>query len=82
MAEKLSQLKAIRGGHRGVVTKYEKEATTIIVNKNLAKEDVSRIQIIQYLLEEKLKILNTIDQEVLTLCSEGDIEKESKILNE
>ena len=76
MSEKLSRLKAIRGGHRGVVTKYEKEATTIIANETSTKEDVSRIQVIQCLLEEKLKILNTIDQEVLTLCNEGEIEKE------
>ena len=76
MTEKLSRLKAIRGGHRSVVTKHEKEATTIITNDILTKDDVSRIQVIQCLLEEKLKTLNTIDQDVLTLCSEGEIEKE------
>ena len=76
MTEKLSRLKAIRGGHRSVVTKHEKEATTIITNEILTKDDVSRIQVIQCLLEEKLKTLNTIDQDVLTLCSEGEIEKE------
>ncbi len=76
MSEKLSRLKAIRGGHRSVVTKHEKEATTIIANEILTKDDVSRIQVIHCLLEEKLKTLNTIDQDVLTLCSGGDIEKE------
>ena len=76
MSEKLSRLKAIRGGHRSVVTKHEKEATTIIANEILTKDDVSRIQVIHCLLEEKLKTLNTIDQDVLTLCSEGEIEKE------
>ena len=40
MAEKLSRLKAIRGSHLGVVTKYEKEATKIIVNETLAKKDM------------------------------------------
>ena len=76
MSEKLSRLKAIRGGHRSVVTKHEKEATTIIANEILTKHDVSRIQVIHCLLEEKLKTLNTIDQDVLTLCSEGEVEKE------
>ena len=33
-------------------------------------------QVIQCLLEEKLKTLNTTDQDVFTLCSEGEIEKE------
>ncbi|CAB4040670.1 Hypothetical predicted protein, partial [Paramuricea clavata] len=76
MSEKLSRLKAIRGGHRSVVTKHEKEATTIITDEIITKDDVSRIQVIQCLLEEKLKTLNTIDQDVLTLCSEAEIEKE------
>ena len=37
MAEKLSRLKAIRGGHRGVVTKYEKEATMITVERDFGE---------------------------------------------
>ena len=41
--------------------------------RDLHNEGASHIQ---FLLEEKLKILNMIDQEVLTLYNEGEIEKE------
>jgi hypothetical protein len=51
MTEKISRLQAIRGRHRSVVKKHEKEATTIITNEILTKDDVSRIQVIQCLLE-------------------------------
>ena len=55
-SENLLRLKAIQGGRRCVVTKYGKEAITIIANENLTIDDVSRIQISQCLFEEKLKI--------------------------
>lgn len=67
-------MKAIRGGHRGVVTKHENEAIT--GDETLSQESITRIQVIKCLLDEKLKTLNSIDQQILALCSVEDIEME------
>ena len=72
--ESLDRLRAKRGGHRGVSTKLVKESEELV--KSQDDGDVGRCEIIKGLLQEKLKILNDIDDEILELCSVDDIERE------
>ena len=72
--EKLNRLRTKRGGYRGVCTKLAKEADELL---HLPGDvDVDRCEIIRSLLEEKLKILSEIDEEILGLCEVKDIEQE------
>ena len=72
--ENLDRLRAKRGGHRGVCTKLAKKADELL---HLPGDvDVDRCEIIRSLLEEKLKILTEIDEEILGLCDVKDIEQE------
>ena len=58
--------------HRGVCTKLAKESDEIIQHPGTV--DADRYEVIQGLFEEKLKILNEIDEEILELCDIEDIE--------
>ncbi len=55
-------------------TKLVKESEESV--KSQDDGDVGRCEIIKGLLQEKLKILNDIDDEILELCSVDDIERE------
>ena len=72
--ERLDRLRAKRGGHRGVCTKLVKEAEELAISPE--NGDISRCEIIKSLLQEKLKILNDIDEEILGLCDIKEIESE------
>ena len=72
--ERLDRLRAKRGGHRGVCTKLAKESDEIIQHPGTV--DADRYEVIQGLFEEKLKILNEIDAEILGLCDIEEIEQE------
>ena len=61
--ERLDRLRAKRGGHRGVCMKLAKEAKELAISPE--NGDISRCEIIKSLLEEKLKILNDINEEIL-----------------
>ena len=68
--EKLDQLRAKRGGHCGVCTKLTKETDKIV---HATVIDYDRCEVIRALLDEKSKILNDIDEEILGICEVANI---------
>ena len=75
--ENLERLRAKRGGHRGVCTKLQKEADELVLQAfDENDEIVNRCEIIQGMLEEKRKLLERIDEDILALCDVKDIPAE------
>ena len=75
--ENLERLRARRGGHRGVCTKLQKEAAELVLQAiNEDDDTINRCEIIQSMLEEKRRLLEKIDEEILALCDVKDIPAE------
>ena len=76
--EKLERLRAIRGAHRGVVTKNVNKVKDILPEEYTyaTSEQIQQLEIINGLLQAKLKALEDIDQEILSLCELEAIEHE------
>ena len=72
--EKLVRLRARRRGHRGVCTKLEKEAIELL--QIYEETRVERSEVIVGQLEEKLKVLNEIDEQILNICDVNEIQTE------
>ena len=72
---KLERLKATRAAHRGVVSKLEKETHHLLQQEDNASKR-NRLDVISSLLENKLKTLNGLDDEVNSLCPLEDITNE------
>ena len=72
---KLERLKAIRAGHRGVVTKAIKECDEILGTTPISEENVSRLEILDQQLRSKLSTLKDLGQEFLAICDVKDIEQ-------
>ena len=66
---KLERLKAIRAGHRGVVTKAIKECDEILGTTPISEENVSRLEILDQQLRSKLSTLKDLGQEFLAICT-------------
>ena len=60
--ENIERLRAKRGGHRGVTTKLVKEAIELLQSTDV---DIERCEVIYSQLEDKMKILNEINEEIL-----------------
>ena len=67
----LDRQKAVRAGHRGVITKLDKALT----GDAASGEKVGRLNVIYEQLQNKLSVLQKIDNEVLALCAVDDIER-------
>ena len=75
--ENLERLRAKRGGHRGGCTKLQKETDELVLQAfDENDEIVNRCEIIQGMLEEKRKLLERINKEILALCDIKDIPAE------
>ena len=72
----IDRLKAIRGDHRGVVTKLSNEAFNYLDKDQLAETTVNRLEIIDHQLATKLKVLEDINEQILSLLNVEDIEYE------
>lgn len=72
---KIERLKATRAAHRGVVSKLKKETHELLSREDTA-ENRNRLDVITCLLENKLKTLNEIDDQIIQLCPLEDISKE------
>ena len=59
-----------RGGYRGVVTKLAKEAYELLHSTDV---DIQRCEVISNQLEEKMNILNNINEEILGVCEVSEI---------
>ena len=76
MTEDVERLKAIRGAHRGVVTKLTRQAEEIFENEFITSDHYERLFVIHQQLSTKLETLNDYDQRILTVCDVINIENE------
>ena len=81
MAEELQRAKAKRAGNRAVITKLTKEADNIIKEGQehglpFSLSKTHRLHTINEMLEEKISIVKDLDEQVLSRCDVGEIEKE------
>jgi len=77
MSEALERVKRHWSGHRGVVTKYLKEAKHILdSDAKLDEKYLVKVKALSNIMKEKLDFLNTLDKEVLVTCPINDIERE------
>ena len=71
------RLHAIRGGHRGVVTKLIKEVDELLTTgETFTAEQRTLLQVKQHQLDSKLKVLDDIDKQILDKCETSQIEQE------
>ena len=75
-ARSLERSCAIRGGHRGVVTKLVHEAEGILSSDSLTPEQRNKLTVIKEQLDGKLKLLSDMDEKILSLCEVEAIETE------
>ena len=73
---KLERLKAVRRGHRGVLTKLTREIEEILSNSELNSEATSRLQVIHEQLEGKKKVISNLDSKSVGICVIDEIERE------
>ena len=81
MAEELQRARAKRAGNRAVITKLTKEADNIIKEGQehglpFSLSKTNRLHTINAMLEEKISIVKDLDEQVLSRCDVGEIEKE------
>jgi len=72
----LDRQKAVRAGHRGVITKLTRELDEALTGDAASGEKVGCLNVIYEQLQNKLSVLQKIDNEVLALCAVDDIERE------
>ena len=83
--EKLERLRAIRGANRGVITKKIGDANAILgIGGTLNRDQAAQLDVINHLLKNKLKLVEDLDQNILSLCDveaiQGKIEDSEKVL--
>ena len=76
----LARKRAIRAGQRGVtcITQLTKKADSILNNDEEleAESSETRLQTINTMLSDKLKIVKELNEQVLSLCEVEDISRE------
>ena len=78
MTEPVERLRARRRGHRGVATKYIHESQQILEDNSRVADSSQRERFasLQKSLQEKLKLLFKLDEDILNSCATDDIEVE------
>ena len=74
--KRLDRLRAVRGGHRGVLTKLAKEVDDLLADETLSNDSAARLNVIREQLEGKMKVLTNLDGEIVSLCQVDDITRE------
>ena len=85
---KLDRLKAVRRGHRGVLTKLTREVDEIVseAEEGVCADPtkVSRLNVIYEQFDAKMKVFSNLDGEIVLLCPveeiEGEIEDSESII--
>ena len=72
----LDRLKARRRGQRGVVTKFTREAKTLMETELLEDDSLRRLEVISKQLEGKCTLLKALDESILAECPTDEIENE------
>ena len=69
----VERLRAIRGGHRGVVTRLTKQIDELLAVE-LVGESVSKLNVLLQQLNNKFDKLQDIDHDIITVCKLEEIE--------
>ena len=72
----LERLKAVRAAHRGMITKLTREVDKALSSTTPVGDKVGCLNVIFEQLQNKLTVLQKIDNEILTACSVEHIERE------
>ena len=78
----LDWLKAVQGGHQGVLTRSTNklyELLSIAPTEAQDKVGIRRLKILNQQLQNKLKILQKYDDDILALCNIDEIEHEIRV---
>ena len=83
--KRLQRLKAIRNGHRNVLTKLVQEGNELVFTDSSGANQLERIDVINSVLEGKLRAMNESDQ-ILSSCEltvvDKDIQESEEIVTE
>ena len=74
--EGLARLRAIRGGHRAVLTKYLNESEELLATAEISEESLMRLEVLRQQIDGKQKTLNELDAKILNEIKIEDVEKE------
>ena len=74
--EGLARLRAIRGGHRAVLTKYLNESEELLATAEISEESLMRLEVLRQQIDGKQKTLNELDAKILNELKIEDVEKE------
>ena len=74
--KRLDRLRAVRGGHRGVLTKLTKEVDNLLADETLSNDFAARLNVIREQLEGKMKVLTNLNYEIVSLCQVDNITRE------
>ena len=74
----VGRLRAKRGGHRGIVTKYSKEAASLLETDTGTDTEtkIRRLTTIKESLQNRLSQITKLDEDILEICETKDIEGE------
>ena len=72
----LARLRAIRGGHRAVLTKYLNKSEELLATAEISEESLMRLEVLRQQIDGKQKTLNELDAKILNEIKIEDVEKE------
>ena len=76
LSEGLARLRAIRGGHRAVLTKYLNELEELLATVEISEESLMRLDVLKQQIDGKQKTLNELDAKIFNEIKIEDVEKE------
>ena len=78
MSTEISRKKKLRGAHRASATRLQKTVSELLVSfdPNKLEEFMPRLNQLKTSMQEKLKILSTLDEEILNVIDEANIDDE------
>ena len=68
--------KAIRAGHRGALTRLNKEIDDVMAVETMSDKNYHKLDVMYQQLELKAKVLADLDNDIMKCCDLGDIERE------
>ena len=76
MSTEISRKKKLRRAHRASATRLQRTVSEVLVSfdPNKSEEFMPRLNQLKTSMQEKLKILNTLDEEILNIIDEANID--------
>ena len=75
MSREISRKKKLRGAHRASATRFQRTVSELLVSfgANKSEEFLPRLNQLKTSMQEKLKILNALDEEILNIIDEANL---------